>query len=166
MSIRRIQMALLAVIFLLGSMSLALAQDKPVPEAYSAVARGTGGSVGGKTAQFDFRVTQYTTDDELANFAQLLKEKGTDALRRALEKEDKGRVNVVGSTGNQIAVVRKRQEGADTEIDAAPADVEGALPRVAGVGEQAAAAADAGIVEQKMDPVGLVLLGQFVAEVY
>jgi hypothetical protein len=117
MNTRRIQMALLAVIFLLGSMSLAtLAQDKPVPEAYSAVARGTGGSVGGKTAQFDFRVTQYTTDDEVQSFAQLLKEKGTDALRRALEKEDKGRVNVVGSTGNQIAVARKRQQGADTII--------------------------------------------------
>jgi hypothetical protein len=117
MSKRRIQMALLVVTFLLGSMSFAtLAQDKAAAEAYSAVARGTGGSVGGKTAQFDFRVTQYTTDDELANFAQLLKEKGTDALRRALEKEDKGRVNVVGSTGNQIAVARKRQEGPDTII--------------------------------------------------
>lgn len=42
--------------------------------------------------------------------------KGTDALRRALEKEDRGRINVVGSTGNQIAVARKRQQGPDTII--------------------------------------------------
>lgn len=42
--------------------------------------------------------------------------KGTDALRRALEKEDKGRINVVGCTGNQIAVARKRQQGPDTII--------------------------------------------------
>jgi hypothetical protein len=59
-------------------------------------------------------ITQYTTDEEIQNFAQLVKDKGTEALRRALEKEDKGRINAVGSTGNQIAVARKRQEGSDT----------------------------------------------------
>jgi hypothetical protein len=48
----------------------------------------------------------------------------------------------------------QRQEGAHAEIDAAPADVEGALPLIARAGEQAAAAADAGIVEQQMDLVG------------
>jgi hypothetical protein len=92
------------------------AQDKTPPEAYSGVAVGTGGSVGAKTIQFDFRITQYTTDQEVQNFAQLVREKGTDALRRALEKEDKGRIAVVGSTGNQIAVARKRQEGSNTII--------------------------------------------------
>ena len=54
---------------------------------------------------------------------------------------------------------QQRQKGADAEIDAAPADVEGALPLLAGIGEQAAAAADAGIVEQQMDLVGRLLLG-------
>lgn len=102
---------------LLVCVSLAvLAQDKGPTEAYSGVAMGTGGSVGGKTIQFDFRITQYTTDEEVQNFAQLVKDKGTDTLRRALEKEDKGRINVVGSTGNQIAVARKRQQGSDTII--------------------------------------------------
>jgi len=105
------------VLGLVISLSLvAYAQDKPRPEAYSAVAIGTGGSVGGKTMSFNFRVTQYTTDEELQNFAQLVKDKGTDALRRTLEKEDKGRINPVTSTGNQIAVARKRQQGADTII--------------------------------------------------
>jgi hypothetical protein len=93
-----------------------VAQDKTSPEAYSGVAMGTGGSVGGKSIHFDFRITQYTTDEEVQNFAQLLKEKGTDALRRALEKENKGRINPVGSTGNEIAVARKRQHGPDTII--------------------------------------------------
>ena len=93
-----------------------VAQDKTSPEAYSGVAIGTGGSVGGKTIQFDFRISQFTTDEEVQNFAQLVKDKGTDALRRALEKEDKGRINAVGSTGNQIAVARKRQHGTDTII--------------------------------------------------
>ena len=93
-----------------------LAQDKPAPEAYSGVAMGTGGSVGGKTIQFDFRITQFTTDEEVQKFAELVKDNGTNALRRALEKEDKGRINAVGSTGNQIAVARKRQQGSDTII--------------------------------------------------
>jgi DUF2950 family protein len=105
------------VVSLVISFSLvAFAQDKARPEAYSAVAIGTGGSVGAKTISFNFRVTQYTTDEELQNFAQLVKDKGTNALRRALEKEDRGRINPVTSTGNQIAVARKRQQGADTII--------------------------------------------------
>ncbi len=91
-------------------------EEKPKPEAYSAVAMGTGGSVGGKTMQFDFRITKYTTNEELDKFAEILKEQGQDALRRALEKEDVGRINPAGRTGNQIAVARKRQEGSDTVI--------------------------------------------------
>lgn len=100
-----------AIFAFLVSAAGVLAQDKTPPEAYSGVAIGTGGSVGGKTIQFDFRITQFTTDNEVQNFAQLVKDKGTDALRRALEKEDKSRINAVGSTGNQIAVARKRQQG-------------------------------------------------------
>ena len=93
------------------------AQDEKMkPEAYSAVAMGTGGIVGGKSIQFDFRISKYTTDEEVNKLAELLKEKGQDALRRALEKEDVGRINATGRTGNQIAVARKRQEGSDTVI--------------------------------------------------
>jgi hypothetical protein len=107
----------LFVSLLLAYFSLAVsAQDKTAPEAYTGVALGTGGSVGGKTVTFDFRVTSYTTDEEVESLAQLVKDKGTDALRLALEKEDKGRINAVGSTGNQIAVARKRQEGSETII--------------------------------------------------
>ena len=95
---------------------IGVAQDKTSPEAYSGVAIGTGGAAGGKSIHFDFRITQYTTDEEVQKFAQLVKAGGTDALRRALEKEDKGRINAVGSTGNQIAVARKRQQGTDTII--------------------------------------------------
>jgi hypothetical protein len=102
---------------LIVSLSLAAcAQDQQPPQAYSGVAVGTGGSVGGKTISFDFRISQYTTDAELQNFAQLVKDQGTDALRRALEKENKGRISVVGSTGNQIAIARKRQQGSETII--------------------------------------------------
>jgi hypothetical protein len=91
-------------------------EEKTKPEHYSAVAIGTGGSVGGKTMQFDFRITRYTTDEELNSYAEILKEKGPEALRRALEKVDVGRLSPVGRTGNQIAVARKRQDGSETVI--------------------------------------------------
>jgi hypothetical protein len=107
--------ALAILIFLLSPLGV-LAQDQTAPAAYSGVAIGTGGSGGGKTISFDFRIMQFTSDEELQNFAQLVKDKGTDALRRALEKEDRGRIAVVGSTGNQIAVARKRQQGSETII--------------------------------------------------
>jgi hypothetical protein len=85
-------------------------------ERFSAVAMGTGGAAGGSTVQFDFRVTHYATDAEVQELATLLKEKGQDALRGAMEKLDAGRINPVGSVGNQIAVARKRQEGSNTVI--------------------------------------------------
>jgi hypothetical protein len=114
---KRMSRIILFVAVLLSATYVAAAQDsKPFPEVYSAVAMGTGGSVGGKTKQFDVRITSYTTDEEVQKFAQLVKDQGTDALRSALEKEDKGRVVPVGSTGNQIAVARKRMHGTDTTI--------------------------------------------------
>jgi hypothetical protein len=77
-----------AILVVLVSVLGVFGQEKTPPEAYTGVAMGTGGGVGGKTIQFDFRITQYTTDQEVQDFAQLVKDKGTDALRRALEKED------------------------------------------------------------------------------
>lgn len=91
-------------------------QGKNDPEAYSAVAIGTGGAAGGKSVRFDFRISRYANDEEVDKLAQLLKEKGPDALRRALEKEDVGRINPTGSVGNQIALARKRMVGSDTVI--------------------------------------------------
>ena len=91
-------------------------EEKMQPESYSGVAMGTGGSVGGKSIQFDFKITAYTTDEDVNQFAALLKEKGPDGLRNALEKENKGRLNPTGRVGNDIAVARKRQQGTDTII--------------------------------------------------
>jgi len=84
--------------------------------AYSAVAMGTGGGVGGKSMQFDFRISTCTTDEEVDQLAALLKEKGPDGLRRAMEKLNVGRIRPTSSVGNQIAVARKRQDGSNTVI--------------------------------------------------
>jgi hypothetical protein len=108
--------SLFTLVLLISLCMGASAQDNTPPQAYSGVAIGTGGSVGGRSTHFDFRITQYTTDQEVQNFADLVRDKGTDSLRRALEKEDKGRISAVGSTGNQIAIARKRQQGSETII--------------------------------------------------
>jgi len=84
-------------------------QEAQVNDAFSGVAVGTGGSFAAKTVQFDFRVTHYATDEEIAKLAAILKEKGQDGLKNELEKLNAGRINAVGSTGNRIAVARRRQ---------------------------------------------------------
>lgn len=72
--------------------------------------------MGGKSMHFDFWVSRYTTDEEVDQLAALLKEKGPDALRRAMEKLDVGRIRPTSGVGNQIAVARKRQDGSNTVI--------------------------------------------------
>ena len=85
-------------------------------ESYTGVAMGSGGRVGGSSLPFDFRINYYSTDEDVQRLATLLKEKGQDDLRRALEKLDAGRINPVGSVGNTIAIARKRQQGKETII--------------------------------------------------
>ena len=65
-----------------------------------------------------------------------------------------------------IGAQQHRHEGSRAKIDATPADVERALPFVARIDEEAATATDAGIVEQEMDAIGLVLLGELVTEAH
>ena len=63
-----------------------------------------------------------------------------------------------------VGVLQHRQKRAGAVIDAAPADVERALPFVAVIGNHAAAAADTGVVEQQVDLVGLVAVGNLGAK--
>ena len=113
-NLRRMLLLVLAVVVSLSP--VVSAQEKMAPEAYTGVAIGTGGAFAGRSVSFDFRITSYTTDEELASFAQLVKDKGQDALTDTLWKQDKGRINLVGTTGNDIAVARKRQVGDKTII--------------------------------------------------
>ena len=106
----------LTLLLVLGLPCLAPRCYGQKPDAYSAVAIGTGGPAGGKSIQFDFRITRYTTDQELMKYVELLKTGGADALRKALEKEDVGRLAPMAGIGNQVALARKRQAGADTII--------------------------------------------------
>jgi hypothetical protein len=112
--VKKIALVILGVAFIVSPLLCQEGQTKQ--EEYSGTAIGTGGAAGGRSIGFDFRINRYTSDEEVEQLATLLKEKGPDALRRAIEKLDVGRINPTGSVGNQIAVARKRQDGADTII--------------------------------------------------
>ena len=116
----RMQIAKKAILLVIGSLLLFSTTDgqetKGRQEAYSGTAIGTGGTFGGRSIGFDLRIKRYSTDEELQKYADLVREKGTEALRRALEREDLGQFSVTGRVGNQIAVARKRQVGSETVI--------------------------------------------------
>ena len=90
--------------------------QKKKPEAYSAIATATGGVAGGEMLPFNFAIDEYTSDTDLMKFAAMLKERGPDALLNALEKENKGRIYPDTGTGNDIAIARKRKDGANTVV--------------------------------------------------
>src|SRR5262249_21312343 len=70
------------------------------------------------------------------------------------------RVDDAGFAG----VYEQWQEGSRAKINPAPADVEGPIPLGAAIGEQAAAAPDAGIIEEQVHFVRLEMLGDLVFE--
>ena len=79
---------------------------------------------------------------------------------RSPEAVDAGRIDDVRLVG----AAQHRQERAAAVVDPAPADVEGLFPLGAGRIDEAAAAADAGVVEQQVDLVGLLVGGDLTLE--
>lgn len=88
----------------------AKAQD----ESYSAILATR--NAGAQQIRFTFRITKWSTQDEIKELGKVLKEHGQDALFNELKKLDAGRINQVGETGNQIAVAEKSNSGGNTII--------------------------------------------------
>ena len=91
-------------------------QEKTQPEHYSAVWAVVGGVGGGTTVPIDVRINRYNTEADIQKLADQLKEFGTDALRRTLEKEDVGQLSGTGRVGVPIAIARKLTDGKKTII--------------------------------------------------
>lgn len=111
-----IRMAVTALAVALLLFTPAFGQEKPRPEHYYAVWSVVGGSAGGTTVPIDIRINRYNTETDIQKLAELLKEKGADALRRALEDEDVGQLSPTGRLGVPIAVARKLVKGNKTII--------------------------------------------------
>jgi hypothetical protein len=91
-----------------------IAQAK-AQEAYAAIAQTSSGT-GSKQVQFNFTITKWSTQDDIQKLGAILKEKGQDALLEELKKLDAGRIRTLDSTGNQIALAEKWQNGDETVI--------------------------------------------------
>jgi hypothetical protein len=105
---------------------------------------------------------------------------GDQCLGEALHRELRRTVGGVRDTGPDrrpeaidaagidyvalLGLLQHRQKGAGAVIDAAPADVERPFPFLGTMGDHAAAAAYARVVEQQVDLIGVVALGDLIAE--
>lgn len=83
-------------------------KEKKQKEVYSATAFAA--TTGAKSLSLTIYIDDYTTDAEIHALAQTLKTGGSDAVLKAMEKvkPEKGRVAVVGRTGNDVAIIRSR----------------------------------------------------------
>lgn len=79
------------------------------PERYKAVTMISQTSKMNPATQLDILVERYTTKEELLEYANLLKSKGLDPLKRTLEKVNVGRISVPGSVGTAVAIARVHQ---------------------------------------------------------
>jgi hypothetical protein len=102
-----------AATLLLCTATFAIAQANPqppdVPEQFSATAFGTSGPTSGKSVGVNIYINSYTTDIEVTNYLSILKSQGQDGLEKAFDKtKERGRLAVVGTTGNDISFIRSR----------------------------------------------------------
>ncbi len=61
------------------------------------------------TINITLRLNEFTTDQEVMELIEILREGGTDALRSTLEDIDKGKVTPRGRIGADVAVARVRK---------------------------------------------------------
>jgi hypothetical protein len=86
---------------------LLLADDKPKPIVYSATVIPAGAGV--RPVSIKLYVSGETTDAEVQQLAMALKSGGMDALEKAMDKMENGRVTPVKTTGTSVAVVRTKK---------------------------------------------------------
>lgn len=76
-------------------------------EEYSATAIVTSGRA--SMVQFDIRIESFTPDEEVVKLAEILKSQGPDALAKAIDKTQRGRIAPVARIGNDINIARSFQ---------------------------------------------------------
>jgi hypothetical protein len=108
---KKTAMILLGTTMIFASLSQ---QAKAQQESYTAIAAAP--NSGASQIRFNVRITKWSTDDEVKQYGQILKDKGQDALFEALKKLDAGRINKIGDTGNQIALAQKMTSDKGTII--------------------------------------------------
>ncbi len=79
-------------------------------ETFTMVAIPTKGSVPGRvTIDITMRINEFTTDQEVLELVEVLKEGGTDQLRRTMENIQKAKITPRGRIGADVAAARVRK---------------------------------------------------------
>ena len=111
--ITRVFISMAVILAVAGSWPLLAAssqEGEEREETFTMVAVPTKGSVPGRvTIDITMRINEFTTDQEVLELVEVLKEGGTDQLRRTLEKIQKGKISPRGRIGADVAVARVRK---------------------------------------------------------
>lgn len=86
--------------------AVCFAEDAKQSEVYTGVVTNIPGRV--STLSMKMYISSYTSDEELVQLATLLKEKGPDALLKAIGKIDRGRMAPTGRIGSDVGLIRSR----------------------------------------------------------
>ena len=99
---------ILFVLFLIGLFfPLAVSfSEESKPEVFSATAVNTTGPA--PKVSIKIYIHSYTSDEELAQLANILKTQGSDALLKAINKVERGRIAPIRKTGTDVGFVRSR----------------------------------------------------------
>ncbi len=109
--ITRVLTSLVLILAVAGSWPLLAASSQETDErkeVFTMVAIPTSGSAR-ITIDFTMRLNEFTTDQEVVKLIEILREGGTDELRRTLEKVAKGKLSPKGRIGADVAVARVRK---------------------------------------------------------
>ncbi len=99
---------ILAVAAFLPLLAASSQENEEREETFTMVAVPTKG-MASATINITLRLNEFTTDQEVVKLIEILREGGTDELRRTLEKIDKGKVTPRGRIGADVAVARVRK---------------------------------------------------------
>ncbi len=109
--ITRVLTSMVLILAVAGSWPLLAASSQrgeEREETFTMVAIPTKGSVRA-TIDITMRINEFTTDQEVLELVEVLKEGGTDQLRRTMEKIQKGKISPRGRIGADVAVARVRK---------------------------------------------------------
>ncbi len=114
-SITRVLTSIVLVLAVAGSWPLLASssqEEEEREETFTMVAIPTKGSAR-ITIDITLRIKKFTTDEKVLELIEILKEGGTDQLRRTMEKMQNGKVTPRGRIGADVAVARvhKTEEG-------------------------------------------------------
>ena len=114
-TITRVLTSMVLILAVAGSWPLLVAssqEEEEREETFTMVAIPTKGSAR-ITIDITLRIKKFTTDEKVLELIEVLKEGGTDQLRRTMEKMQNGKVTPRGRIGADVAVARvhKTEEG-------------------------------------------------------